>query len=150
MKLNNLKPPPSLDKNRKRLGRGRASGSGKTAGRGNKGYHSRSGSKQRPWFEGGQMPLQRRVPKRGFSNSLFKKEFQIISIAKISKLGLKKIDLSVMIEKKIIRNLNKPVKVLANGNIDKSVEIFANAFSETAIKKIEKNGGKAHIIWLKK
>ncbi len=146
MKLNNLKPPPSLDKNRKRLGRGRASGSGKTAGRGNKGYHSRSGSKQRPWFEGGQMPLQRRVPKRGFSNSLFKKEFQIISIAKISKLGLKKIDLSVMIEKKIIRNLNKPVKVLANGNIDKSVEIFANAFSETAIKKIEKNGGKAHII----
>ena len=146
MKLNNLKPPPSLDKNRKRLGRGRASGSGKTAGRGNKGYHSRSGSKQRTWFEGGQMPLQRRVPKRGFSNSLFKKEFQIISIAKISKLGLKKIDLSVMIEKKIIRNLNKPVKVLANGNIDKSVEIFANAFSETAIKKIEKNGGKAHII----
>lgn len=146
MKLNNLKPPPSLDKNRKRLGRGRASGSGKTAGRGNKGYHSRSGSKQRPWFEGGQMPLQRRVPKRGFSNSLFKKEFQIISIAKISKLGLKKIDLSLMIEKKIIRNLNKPVKVLANGNIDKSVEIFANAFSETAIKKIEKNGGKAHII----
>tara|TARA_A100001037_G_scaffold76442_2_gene68547 strand:+ start:2579 stop:3019 length:441 start_codon:yes stop_codon:yes gene_type:complete len=146
LKLNNLKPPPSLDKNRKRLGRGRASGSGKTAGRGNKGYHSRSGSKQRPWFEGGQMPLQRRVPKRGFSNSLFKKEFQIISIAKISKLGLKKIDLSVMIEKKIIRNLNKPVKVLANGNIDKSVEIFANAFSETAIKKIEKNGGKAHII----
>ena len=146
MKLNNLKPPPSLDKNRKRLGRGRASGSGKTAGRGNKGYHSRSGCKQRPWFEGGQMPLQRRVPKRGFSNSLFKIEFQIISIAKISKLGLKKIDLSVMIEKKIIRNLNKPVKVLANGNIDKSVEIFANAFSETAIKKIEKNGGKAHII----
>ena len=146
MKLNNLKTPPSLDKNRKRLGRGRASGSGKTAGRGNKGYHSRSGSKQRPWFEGGQMPLQRRVPKRGFSNSLFKIEFQIISIAKISKLGLKKIDLSVMIEKKIIRNLNKPVKVLANGNIDKSVEIFANAFSETAIKKIEKNGGKAHII----
>ena len=109
MKLNNLKPPPSLDKNRKRLGRGRASGSGKTAGRGNKGYHSRSGSKQRPWFEGGQMPLQRRVPKRGFSNSLFKIEFQIISIAKISKLGLKKIDLSVMIEKKIIRNLNKQV-----------------------------------------
>ena len=84
MKLNNLKPPPSLDKNKKRLGRGRASGSGKTAGRGNKGYHSRSGSKQRPWFEGGQMPLQRRVPKRGFSNSLFKIEFQIISIAKTS------------------------------------------------------------------
>ena len=146
MRLNSLKSPLSLDKNRKRLGRGRASGTGKTAGRGNKGYHSRSGSKQRPWFEGGQMPLQRRVPKRGFSNSLFKIEFQIISIAKISKLGLKKIDLSVMIEKKIIRNLNKPVKVLANGNIDKSVEIFANAFSETAIKKIEKNGGKAHII----
>ena len=93
MKLNNLKPPASLDKNRKRLGRGRASGSGKTAGRGNKGYHSRSGSKQRPWFEGGQMPLQRRVPKRGFSNSLFKKEFQIISIAKISKLGLNFLDI---------------------------------------------------------
>ena len=146
MKLNNLKSPSSLDKNRKRLGRGRASGTGKTAGRGNKGYHSRSGSKQRPWFEGGQMPLQRRVPKRGFSNSLFKKEFQIISISKILKLGLNKIDLAIMIEKKLIKNANKPVKVLANGKIDKSIEVFANAFSESAIKKIEKSGGKAHII----
>ena len=146
MRLNSLKSPLSLDKNRKRLGRGRASGTGKTAGRGNKGYHSRSGSKQRPWFEGGQMPLQRRVPKRGFSNSLFKKEFQIISISKILKLGINKIDLAMMIEKKLIKNTNKPVKVLANGKIDKSIEIFANAFSESAIKKIEKNGGKAHII----
>ncbi len=146
MKLNNLKSPSCLDKNRKRLGRGRASGTGKTAGRGNKGYHSRSGSKQRPWFEGGQMPLQRRVPKRGFSNSLFKKEFQIISISKILKLGLNKIDLAIMIEKKLIKNANKPVKVLANGKIDKSIEVFANAFSESAIKKIEKSGGKAHII----
>ena len=135
-----------MDKNRKRLGRGRGSGTGKTAGRGNKGYHSRSGSKQRPWFEGGQMPLQRRVPKRGFSNSLFKKEFQIISISKILKLGLNKIDLAIMIEKKLIKNANKPVKVLANGKIDKSIEVFANAFSESAIKKIEKSGGKAHII----
>lgn len=150
MKLNNLKSPSCLDKNRKRLGRGRASGTGKTAGRGNKGYHSRSGSKQRPWFEGGQMPLQRRVPKRGFSNSLFKKEFQIISISKILKLGLNKIDLAIMIEKKLIKNANKPVKVLANGKIDKSIEVFANAFSESAIKKIEKSGGKAHIIWLKR
>tara|TARA_S200000501_G_scaffold339097_1_gene346413 strand:- start:30 stop:470 length:441 start_codon:yes stop_codon:yes gene_type:complete len=146
LKLNNLKSPSCLDKNRKRLGRGRASGTGKTAGRGNKGYHSRSGSKQRPWFEGGQMPLQRRVPKRGFSNSLFKKEFQIISISKILKLGLNKIDLAIMIEKKLIKNANKPVKVLANGKIDKSIEVFANAFSESAIKKIEKSGGKAHII----
>ena len=146
MKLNNLKSPSCLDKNRKRLGRGRASGTGKTAGRGNKGYHSRSGSKQRPWFEGGQMPLQRRVPKRGFSNSLFKKEFQIISISKILKLGLNKIDLAIMIEKKLIKNANKPVKVLANGKIDKSIVVFANAFSESAIKKIEKSGGKAHII----
>ena len=135
MKLNSLKSPSSFGKNRKRLGRGRASGTGKTAGRGNKGYHSRSGSKQRPWFEGGQMPLQRRVPKRGFSNSLFKKEFQIISISKILKLGLNKIDLALMIEKKLIKNTNKPVKVLANGKIDKSVEIFANAFSESAMKK---------------
>ena len=150
MKLNNLKSPSCLDKNRKRLGRGRASGTGKTAGRGNKGYHSRSGSKQRPWFEGGQMPLQRRVPKRGFSNSLFKKEFQIISISKNLKLGLNKIDLAIMIEKKLIKNANKPVKVLANGKIDKSIEVFANAFSESAIKKIEKSGGKAHIIWLKR
>jgi len=92
------------------------------------------------------MPLQRRVPKRGFSNSLFKKEFQIISISKILKLGLNKIDLAIMIEKKLIKNANKPVKVLANGKIDKSIEVFANAFSESAIKKIEKSGGKAHII----
>jgi len=138
--------PESLDKDKKRLGRGRASGTGKTAGRGNKGYHSRSGSKQRPWFEGGQMPLQRRVPKRGFSNSLFKIEYQIITISKISKLGLEKIDISIMLDNKLIKNTFKPVKILANGEIESSVEVFANAFSKNAIKKIEKSGGKINII----
>ena len=146
MKLDNIKVPPSLDKDKKRLGRGRASGTGKTAGRGNKGYHSRSGSKQRPWFEGGQMPLQRRVPKRGFSNSLFRREYQIITISKISKLGLKKVDISIMLDNKLIKNTFKPVKILANGEIDSSVEVFANAFSENAIKKIEKSGGKINIV----
>jgi len=146
LKLDNIKVPPSLDKDKKRLGRGRASGTGKTAGRGNKGYHSRSGSKQRPWFEGGQMPLQRRVPKRGFSNSLFRREYQIITISKISKLGLKKVDISIMLDNKLIKNTFKPVKILANGEIDSSVEVFANAFSENAIKKIEKSGGKINIV----
>ena len=119
MKLNELLVPESLNKSRKRLGRGEGSGKGKTSGRGNKGYHSRSGSKRRSWFEGGQMPLQRRVPKRGFSNSRFKVIYQIVSISSISKLGLEKVDVSTFLDNGLIQSAVKPVKILANGEINK-------------------------------
>ena len=143
MKLSELKAPESLSKDRKRLGRGQASGTGKTAGRGHKGYHSRTGSKRRTWFEGGQMPLQRRVPKRGFPNARFKNEYQNISLSAISKLDDEKVDIATMLEKGVIKSAAKPVKVLANGDIERAVEVYANAFSVTAAEKIEKAGGKA-------
>ncbi|MEE2876176.1 MAG: 50S ribosomal protein L15 [Candidatus Neomarinimicrobiota bacterium] len=143
MKLSEMTAPSSLTKSRKRIGRGEGSGTGKTSGRGNKGYHSRSGSKRRSWFEGGQMPLQRRVPKRGFSNARFKKVYQTVSLSAISKLEEKKVDVAMLLDKRIIHSAEKPVKILANGEIERSVEIFADAFSVTAAKKIEKAGGKA-------
>ena len=146
MKLNELLVPESLNKSRKRLGRGEGSGKGKTSRRGNKGYHSRSGSKRRSWFEGGQMPLQRRVPKRGFSNSRFKVIYQIVSISSISKLGLEKVDVSTFLDNGLIQSSVKPVKILSNVEINNAVEVFADAFSVTAIKKIEESGGKAVIL----
>ena len=145
MKLNELTAPLSVTKSRKRVGRGEGSGKGKTSGRGNKGYHSRSGSKRRSWFEGGQMPLQRRVPKRGFSNARFKKVYQTVSLSAISKLEEEKVDVATLLEKGVIRSAAKPVKILANGEIERSVEVFADAFSATASEKIEKAGGKAII-----
>ena len=146
MKLNELLVPESLNKSRKRLGRGEGSGKGKTCGRGNKGSPSRSGSKRRSWFEGGQMPLQRRGRKRGFSNSRFKIIYQIVSISSISKLGLEKVDVSTFLDNGLIQSAVKPVKILANGEINNAVEVFADAFSVTAIKKIEESGGKAVIL----
>jgi len=145
MKLNELKAPSSLCKSRKRIGRGEGSGKGKTSGRGNKGYHSRSGSKRRSWFEGGQMPLQRRVPKRGFSNARFKTVYQTVSLSAISGLEENKVDVATLLEKGVIRSAVKPVKILANGEIERSVEVFADAFSRTAAEKIIKAGGKAII-----
>ncbi|MBF89361.1 MAG: 50S ribosomal protein L15 [Candidatus Marinimicrobia bacterium] len=146
MKLNKLLSPRSFNKSRKRIGRGQGSGKGKTSGRGNKGYHSRSGSKRRSWFEGGQMPLQRRVPKRGFSNLRFKIVYQIVSLSSISNLGLEKVDITILLDNGLIQSGIKPVKILANGEINNAVEVFANAFSEGAINKIEKAGGKAVIL----
>tara|TARA_B100000029_G_scaffold488959_1_gene546199 strand:+ start:2907 stop:3347 length:441 start_codon:yes stop_codon:yes gene_type:complete len=146
MKLNKLLSPRSFNKSRKRIGRGQGSGKGKTSGRGNKGYHSRSGSKRRSWFEGGQMPLQRRVPKRGFSNLRFKIVYQIVSLSSISNLGLEKVDITTLLDNGLIQSGIKPVKILANGEINNAVEVFANAFSEGAINKIEKAGGKAVIL----
>ena len=146
MKLGDLKPGDGARKNRKRLGRGPGSGTGKTAGRGNKGYHSRSGSKRRAWFEGGQMPLQRRLPKRGFSNKRFKKVFQIVNIGRLSDMNEKEINIELMTEKGLIKPNAIPVKVLGNGVLDSGITVSAHSFSETAKDKIEKAGGKAIVI----
>ena len=141
MKLGELKPAKGSTHSKKRVGRGHGSGLGRNAGRGDKGYHSRSGSKHRPWFEGGQMPLHRRVPKRGFSNFLFKKEYQIVNISDLDKIESELIDPSVMRENGLVKYALRPIKVLGNGELNKKVSVTASAFSSSATKKIEKKGG---------
>ncbi len=141
MKLGELKPAKGSTNSKKRVGRGHGSGLGRNAGRGDKGYHSRSGSKHRPWFEGGQMPLHSRVPKRGFSNFLFKKEYQIVNISDLDKIESELIDPSVMRENGLVKYALRPIKVLGNGELNKKVNVTASAFSSSATKKIEKKGG---------
>ena len=143
MKLGNLKPSKGSTKNTKRLGRGLGTGLGKTAGRGNKGAGQRSGNKNRAWFEGGQMPLARRLPKRGFSNYRFKKVFQIVNLSTLEKLRVKIIDIQVLKNKGAISSMRTPVKILGDGDFSKEINITADAFSKSAIEKIEKAGGKA-------
>ena len=140
MKLNSLKPIKGSVKNKKRVGRGHGSGSGKSAGRGNKGAGQRSGFKRRPWFEGGQMSLARRLPKRGFT-SIFKSEYQIVNVSSINKIELEIITAEDLKEKGLIKSISLPVKILGDGEIDKKVIVEANAFSKSAKKKIEKSGG---------
>ena len=140
MKLNSLKPIKGSVKNKKRVGRGHGSGLGKSAGRGNKGAGQRSGFKRRPWFEGGQMSLARRLPKRGFTN-IFKSEYQIVNISSLNKIETELITVENLKEKGLIKSILLPVKILGDGDIDKKVIVEANAFSESAKKKIEKSGG---------
>ena len=139
--LSRLKPAEGSTKNRKRIGRGNATGQGRTAGKGHKGYKSRSGATSKLYFEGGQMPLMRRLPKRGFTN-IFSKQVQIVYLSTIEKLNLKKIDIDILYDKGIINKKSIPVKILGNGKMESSVEISAHFFSQSAIKKIENSGGK--------
>ena len=145
MKLGELKPTKGAVKDTKRRGRGHGTGLGRTGGRGEKGYHSRSGSKQLSWFEGGQMPLQRRLPRRGFSNSMFKKSFQVVNLTAIEKLKDKDIDGQVMQDNGLVRSALQPIKILANGDISRKVNVTASCFSATAKEKIEKAGGSVTI-----
>jgi len=146
MSLNNLKPAKGSNKTSgKRLGRGQGSGKGKTSGRGHNGAQSRSGYSRKIGFEGGQMPLQRRIPKFGFKN-INRVEYNTINIDDIQALvNEKKIKKELTIEKMIelrLVNKGKPVKILGRGKIDSPVNITANKFSATAEKLIEKAGGK--------
>jgi len=141
MDLSNLKHAKGARKNRKRVGRGEGSGLGVTAGRGNKGYGSRSGSKKRSWFEGGQMPIQRRLPKFGFTN-IHKKEFQVINVEDLENMRKKdNITPDVLFENGLIRKKSVPVKLLGNGELKSKVTIKVDAVSKTAREKIEKQGG---------
>ncbi len=144
MKLNSLTPVPGSTKNRKRVGRGHGSGLGKSAGRGDKGAGQRSGFRRRPWFEGGQMPLARRLPRRGFTN-IFKKEFQIVNLNVLGDLGIEKIDAQIMFQKGLVRSALKPIKILGDGELNVKLEITASAFSTSAKEKIEKAGGTATV-----
>jgi len=145
MNLGSLTTTPGSTKVRKRRGKGQASGNGGTAGRGHKGYHSRSGSKRRAWVEGGTMPIYRRLPKRGFTN-IFREDIQIVNLSTIARLQLPEVTLEILYEKGIIKTLSKPVKVLGAGDLKEAVTVSANAFSSTAIEKIEAIGGKAVIL----
>ena len=146
MKLDSLKPSKGSIKNKKRIGRGQGSGLGKTSGRGHKGAGQRSGNKRRAWFEGGQMPLARRLPRRGFTN-IFKEEIQIVNISDLNRIEKNsEIDPVVLKENGMIRSSLKPVKILGEGDIDKKLNVTASAFSASAKNKIEKAGGTATIL----
>ena len=147
MKL--VKPVNSIKKS-KRVGRGNGSGLGRTSGRGHKGAGQRSGFKHRYWFEGGQMPLYRRVPMRGFNNSNFQKSYDIVNLSSIAKIKAKNIDSEVLFKNGLISSLFAAVKILGNGDIDKAYNITASSFSESAVKKIEEAGGKVIVECLKK
>ena len=144
MKLDSLTPVPGSTKNRKRVGRGPGSGLGRTSGRGEKGAQARSGFKRRPWFEGGQMALARRLPKRGFTN-LFRKEFQIVNLEAIEKLGLDTVDAQILADSGLIRSALKPIKILADGEFKLKVTVIASAFSKSAKEQIEQAGGTATV-----
>jgi len=144
MELGTLNPAKgSVRSSKKRIGRGNGSGQGRTAGKGHKGYQSRSGTKNRFHFEGGQTPLMRRLPKRGFSNYGFRKEIQIVNLDQIASLEIDKIDANILYEKGVIKKLNVTLKILGNGDLKNRVEITADMFSKSAIEKLEKAGGKA-------
>lgn len=138
MKLHELSPAKGSKHARKRVGRGPGSGIGKTSGRGEKGQKSRSGSSTRPGFEGGQMPLVRRVPKRGFTN-IWKTEYAVINLAQLAELG-SDVTPDLLADLGLVRK-GKPVKVLGDGEIGKALKISAHRFSKSARQKIEAAGG---------
>ncbi len=140
LSLANLAPQVGSTKQRKRLGRGPGSGHGKTAGRGHKGFKARSGSGVKPGFEGGQMPLQRRLPKRGFNN-IFKKEYALVSLTQLDSFAAGDvITVEALIAAKIVKK-GMAVKVLANGEVSKAFTVKVDKISETAKSKIESAGG---------
>jgi large subunit ribosomal protein L15 len=146
MKLHNLKAPENSTKNKKRKGRGTSSGLGKTAGRGTKGQNSRSGGGTRPGFEGGQMPLYRRMPKRGFNNK-WKKVYEEVSLEKLNRFEEgTEVTPDILIEEGIAKQVKDGIKILGNGELTKSLTVKAQKFTKSAEEKIEAAGGKAEVI----
>ncbi len=146
MKLHELSPAPGSNREVKRIGRGHGSGQGKTAGKGHKGQKARSGGGVRPGFEGGQMPLQRRVPKRGFNN-IFATRYASVNVAALNKFeDGAVVDAAAMKAAGLIKKEYDGVKILGNGNVQKKLTVKVTAFSEAAKAKIEAAGGKAEVI----
>jgi large subunit ribosomal protein L15 len=147
--LSNLKYAPGSKKKKKRIGRGEGSGHGGTATRGMNGQLSRLGAKKKSWFEGGQMPLQRRIPKFGFTN-IFKKEYQVVNIVDLQNISEKiteeVLNIEAMKKYGLISSSKKPVKILGNGEIQVKVQLEANAYSKSALEKIEAAGGSIKIV----
>ncbi|KOP66324.1 50S ribosomal protein L15 [Paenibacillus solani] len=146
MKLHELSPAPGSRKERKRVGRGTSSGTGKTSGRGHKGQNSRSGGGVRPGFEGGQNPLYRRLPKRGFTNPT-RKEYAIVNIEDLNSFAAgTEVTPEVLVESGIVNNTKSGIKILGNGEVTVSLTVKANKFSQSAVEKIEAAGGKTEVI----
>ena len=147
MKLHELSPAAGSNRPSKRIGRGPASGQGKTAGKGHKGQKARAGSGSRPGFEGGQMPLQRRIPKRGFNN-IFAKEIAIVNVSDICEKfeDGAVVDVAALIESGLVKKELDGVKVLGNGEVTKKLTVMVNAFSASAKAKIEAAGGEAVVL----
>lgn len=147
MKLHELQPAKGSVKDVKRIGRGHGSGQGKTAGKGHKGQKARSGGSIRPGFEGGQMPLQRRMPKRGFNN-IFAKEFATVNVSELEKRfeSGAVVDEAALIESGAVRNAKDGIKILGNGELTKNITVKAVKFTAAAKEKIEKAGGTAEVI----
>ena len=147
MKLHELSPAEGSKKDAKRIGRGHGSGWGKTAGKGHKGQKARAGHGMRPGFEGGQMPLQRRIPKRGFNN-IFAKDIVTVNLAVLERKfeNGATVDTEALIKAGIIKNSFDGVKILSNGTLTKSLNVKATAFSKSAKEKIEAVGGKAEVV----
>ena len=147
MKLHTMCPAEGATKTRKRVGRGTASGSGKTSGKGHKGQNARSGGGVRPGFEGGQLPLFKRLPKRGFSNIRFKTEYAVINLSDLN--GFENdsvITPELLKDMGLVKNQLDGIKILGNGILEKKLVVKANKFSEVAKQEIEKLGGKAEVI----
>ncbi len=144
MNLSTVRAPKKANENKKRVGRGMGSGMGKTSTRGHKGQRSRSGSRMMRGFEGGQMPLHRRVPKRGFTN-IFRQEFNIVSIERLAALGESNITPEVLKKAGVIKT-NRPVKVLGDGELKTAITVFAHKFSKSAQEKITQAGGKFEVL----
>lgn len=147
MSLHNLKPAPGSHKSKRRVGRGMSSGWGKTSGRGHKGQGARSGGTKGPLFEGGQMPIHMRLPKRGFNNAEFRKEYAPVNVSALSKFEAgATVTPAELFEAGLIRKRGSAVKVLGNGDISVALTVHAHGFSTSAIEKIEAAGGKAEVI----
>lgn len=148
MQLDSMKPPRGARKPRKRVGRGPGSGNGKTAGRGHKGAGARAGSGVTPGFEGGQMPLARRLPKRGFHN-IHRVEYQVVNLSDLAGFDAgSAVDLEVLSEAGLAKR-RMPIKILGNGTIDKNLTVSAHAFSKSAKAAIEAAGGACELVSLK-
>jgi large subunit ribosomal protein L15 len=145
MNLSTLRAPKKANENRKRVGRGMGSGMGKTSTRGHKGQGSRSGSRLMRGFEGGQMPLHRRLPKRGFTN-IFRTEYTVVNVEQLGKLGEKNITLETLKSAGLVNGKNALVKVLGNGELTSAITVQAHKFSKSAQEKITKAGGKAEVL----
>ena len=145
MNLSNVRAPKKASEKRKRVGRGMGSGMGKTSTRGHKGQRSRSGSRMMRGFEGGQMPLHRRLPKRGFTN-IFRTEYEVVNLGRLAEVGEREITPEVLRKAGVVSSRNALVKILGSGEVSAAITVHAHKFSKSAQEKIEKAGGKIQVL----
>src|SRR5215813_13780746 len=145
MNLSDIRPPKGQTHAKKRIGRGMGSGHGKTSARGHKGQHAGTGFRQKRGFEGGQMPLHRRLPKRGFTN-IFKKQYAIVNLNQLEKLEGETFSVDSLLASGVIKKLHDGLKVLGTGQLTRKITVEAHQFSKSAVEKIQKAGGTAQVI----